>query len=232
MQPVGARLDEVTLGRGHAAVVTLTQPARRNCLNLATLNHLDRLLSKTSAHAVLILRGEGPVFCSGLDLREVRAAQAQGLPLRAHLAGLLAVYESLLCHQGRTLCLIQGAALGGGFGLGLCCDVVVAAADARLGAPGGDLSGLAGIVAPLLAARDPRIDPAPSRWTGVECQALTALNRGWIDRVVPPGSLPSAPAPLPETLGLAVLPRAAQSHRPPRETLARIRSWLGPNLPA
>ncbi|MCS6926070.1 MAG: enoyl-CoA hydratase/isomerase family protein, partial [Candidatus Binatia bacterium] len=56
------------------ATVTLNRPEKRNALNTAVLEGLTRIfqeLETNTAVRVVILRGEGKAFCSGLDLREL-----------------------------------------------------------------------------------------------------------------------------------------------------------------
>ena len=59
---------------GAIATLTLDRPAQRNALNLALWGKLDAHLAAIEAAGeaigVVVLRGEGPVFCAGNDLKE------------------------------------------------------------------------------------------------------------------------------------------------------------------
>jgi enoyl-CoA hydratase/carnithine racemase len=59
---------------GDVAIVSMSRPERRNALSLEMMRELDAALAAIagdgSARAV-ILRGEGPAFCAGHDLREL-----------------------------------------------------------------------------------------------------------------------------------------------------------------
>src|SRR6185436_15811097 len=67
---------------GPVTTLTMNRPDKRNALNVELLEQLCAAISAAEADAgqrVVVLRGAGAVFCSGLDLAE--AAQ----PDRAHL---------------------------------------------------------------------------------------------------------------------------------------------------
>jgi enoyl-CoA hydratase/carnithine racemase len=115
------------------ATLTLNRAEARNALSTAMCDAistaLDRFEDRSSAR-VLVLRGEGPVFCSGADLAAVSGEEAMGF---------LPAFERMLEDVARfplpTIAAIHGAALGGGLQLATVCDFRIAADDARLGIP-------------------------------------------------------------------------------------------------
>lgn len=88
-----------------------------------------------NSHArVVILAGEGKVFCSGADFAAVSGPG--GLEFLPVFENML---EALSTFRLPVIASIQGAALGGGFQLATCCDFRVAADDAKLGIPSSKL---------------------------------------------------------------------------------------------
>ena len=71
--------DELRLQiEGGVATLTMNRPDRRNAMNRAMLHGLvERMdaLDKNPDVRVVVIRGEGPAFCSGMDLREMRQRQ-------------------------------------------------------------------------------------------------------------------------------------------------------------
>src|SRR5688500_5451297 len=110
-----------TLERGIASV-TLNRPDRRNALSIELLEQLcvevDRLASDR-IHRVVILRGAGPVFSAGLDLREAADSslveRSAGAVSRA--LGLLRTSPLIM------IAAVQGGAFAGGAGLMAACDI-------------------------------------------------------------------------------------------------------------
>ncbi len=119
---------------GALTTVTLNRPDKRNALNVDLLQALCSAVAAAETDAtqrILILRGAGPVFCSGLDLAE--AAE----PGRAHESADLVhrTLHALGATRLVTIAAVQGAAIAGGAGLMSACDFAVATRDAKFGYP-------------------------------------------------------------------------------------------------
>ncbi len=116
------------------ATCILNNPARRNALSITLMQQLcacAEQIEKDRNIRVWILRGAGPVFCSGLDIGEVMDSR-----LGIESAGMVkkclsAVYQIPIA----TVAVVQGAAMGGGAGLVAACDFAVASPDATIGFP-------------------------------------------------------------------------------------------------
>lgn len=120
--------------QGPVTTLTLNRPDKRNALNVELVTQLSAAIAAAEADAaqrVLVLRGAGPVFCSGLDLAE--AAQ----PGRAHASaeGVAVALGTLSTTRLITIAAVQGAAIAGGAGLMSACDFAVATRDAKFGYP-------------------------------------------------------------------------------------------------
>src|SRR5213078_1320602 len=115
-------------------VVTLNRPQRRNSLTIELLNELVASIKVASDQAderVLILRGSGAAFCTGLDLKE--AADQK----KAHMTAEMVANTLVAISQTRlvTIAAVHGAAVAGGAGIMSACDFVVAAERTKIGYP-------------------------------------------------------------------------------------------------
>src|SRR5213083_1868813 len=115
-------------------VVTLNRPERRNALTLELLNELNagiKVASEQPQERVLILRGAGAAFCTGLDLKE-----AADQP-KAHSTAEMVAKTLITLSQTRliTIAAVHGAAVAGGAGIMSACDFVIAAEGTKIGYP-------------------------------------------------------------------------------------------------
>ena len=112
---------------GAVRTVTLTRPEKGNAMDAEMLRALEDAFDPSpgpgDAERVAVIRAEGRVFCSGLDLR-----------------GSLGKDQDVekLFHRVETwplpvVAVVQGAAIAGGNELALHCDLVVASTEARFG---------------------------------------------------------------------------------------------------
>jgi methylglutaconyl-CoA hydratase len=114
--------------------ITLNRPDKRNALSVQLMEELHEAVlaaSQEPQRRVLILRGNGPAFCAGLDLRE--ASIPGGSERSAH--ALADLYKAICLCPLITIAAAQGAVLGGGVGLLSACDLVVAADNVQIGFP-------------------------------------------------------------------------------------------------
>src|SRR5437879_8939536 len=107
-------------------VLTLNRPERRNSLTIELLSELISAITAASDEPnerVLILRGAGAAFCTGLDLKE--AAD----PNKAQITANMVAKTLITLSQTRliTIAVVHGAAVAGGAGIMSACDFVVAA---------------------------------------------------------------------------------------------------------
>src|SRR3954465_1091351 len=118
----------------HVTMLTLNRPERRNALSLQLLSELISAIKMASDQAeerILILRGAGVAFCTGLDLKEASDHN------KAHATADLVAQALITLSQTRlvTIAAVHGAAVAGGAGLMSACDYVVAAAKTKIGYP-------------------------------------------------------------------------------------------------
>ncbi len=124
----------------HVAVVTLSRAEKHNALDVPMFEGIiaaaDRLASEPGVRAVVV-HGDGPSFCSGLDVMGVMAAKAglDGLvdPLRGEVPNWFqrAAYDWLRVPVP-VIAALHGTCLGGGLQIALAADIRIAAPDTRL----------------------------------------------------------------------------------------------------
>ena len=127
---------------GEVATVTLDRPERRNAMTPATWHGLAAIGASLPAEVrVVVLRGAGPSFCAGIDLRLVTGegvpgeegiASAADPDFEHRIAGYQAGYTWLGDPSVVSVAAVQGHAIGAGFQLALACDLRILADDAKL----------------------------------------------------------------------------------------------------
>src|SRR5262249_47303067 len=129
----------------HVAVVSLDKPPV-NALGPAIRTELIALFDELSERddvRVVVLTGRGHVFCAGADIKEKRAiGDAPGRYPAANRLIREAFYCVMECAKP-VIAAVNGAALGAGFVMASCCDIIVAAESAVFAMPEIDV-GLAG----------------------------------------------------------------------------------------
>src|SRR5947199_10208410 len=115
-------------------VLTLNRPERRNALTIELLSELNaaiKIACDQPDERVIILRGAGAAFCTGLDLKEA-ADQT-----KAHATAEMVANTLITISQTRltTIAAVHGAAVAGGAGIMSACDFVVAAQRTKIGYP-------------------------------------------------------------------------------------------------
>src|SRR5438132_6108333 len=115
-------------------LITLNRPERRNALTIELMSDLSSAIENAAAdeiQRVLILRGAGSAFCTGLDLNE--AAETH----KAHASAEMVAKTLVTLSRTRliTIAVVHGAAVAGGAGIMSACDFVIAAERTKIGYP-------------------------------------------------------------------------------------------------
>jgi enoyl-CoA hydratase/carnithine racemase len=227
--------SNVTLVRdGRIATVTLDRPDRRNSLSDEMLSDLAETfgaLRDDAGTRVVIVTGAPPVFSAGAHSaakssmapeerrRVFLATRSQFRRLFERVNGLL---ENL---EQTTIAMINGHAVGGGFGLTLACDFRWAAAEAELWIPEVDLGVPLGVASTTRFVR--LVGPAHAKEIIMEGRRYTAAEAfamGLVHRVVPGVELARAVREYAERL-------AAKPFRPLAEVKARINAIARTGIP-
>lgn len=127
--------------KGPVATITLNRPEARNAYSdemvVELIEGLDRA-ERDEEIRVVVLTGAGSAFCAGGDLKAMRdrTGMFAGDPveLRArYLQGLQRVTRRFNSFEKPVIAAVNGAAIGAGLGLALCCDLRIASERARFG---------------------------------------------------------------------------------------------------
>jgi methylglutaconyl-CoA hydratase len=176
--------------RGAVVIWTIDRADRANALSRPTLLALGKLAREAAANAsirAIVVTGAGDkAFCAGADLKERQGMSENDVRVQ------VALYRSELGPLDRSpkpvVAAINGAALGGGLELALCCDLRVAAAHAQLGLPETSLGIIPGAGG---TQRLPRVvGEARAKEMILLARRLTAdeaLAWGLVNRVTPAG---------------------------------------------
>ena len=170
-------------------VITLARPEKRNAVNLDMFTELghaaDRVASDPEVRAVL-LRGDDPSFCAGLDLSALGDLGGMtGARFRSFLRLAQRPFLVLARMAKPAVAAVQGHALGAGFQLALACDLRVAAEDATFGM----LEARYGLIPDLGGTHHLARLVGPARakelvWTTRPVPAEEAMRIGLVNRVV------------------------------------------------
>jgi len=189
--------DEILIGvADEVATVTLNRPDKRNAMNAALLRALAAAFDDLDARRdvrVIVVRGAGPAFCSGRDLRDMERGEPQ--------VEIVPVLRKVEGSRHPTIAMIHGDAIAGGCELALHCDLRVAAEGARLGMPLARLGLVPGFA--LGQKLIEIIGPAHTRHlllTGRPIEARRAREIGMVHEVVPAADLDTATAKLARTI--------------------------------
>ena len=123
---------------GAVGIVTLSNPARLNPITAAMQTSLRALLAEVAADnslRTLVITGAGRAFCSGADLNGLIPDDGSGRSKGQQTADAMHSMTNRLVLELRALpvpvvCAVNGVAAGGGLGLALAGDVVLAARSA------------------------------------------------------------------------------------------------------
>jgi len=169
-------------------VVTLNRPQRRNSLTIELLNELVASIKVASDQAderVLILRGAGAAFCTGLDLKEAADRKKAHMTAELVAKALTTLAETRLV----TIAAVHGAAVAGGAGIMSACDFVVAAEKTKIGYPEVRRGLVAGLVMTFLRRQIGERNMRELVLGGELIDAERAREIGLVNRVVAPDQL-------------------------------------------
>lgn len=166
---------------GAIAHLTLNRPERRNALTHAMMLELEDAFGRVrddQSCRVLVLRGAGGHFCAGGDLDAM--ADMPPKPGNGAADPLVPAYrqfgDALLALNTlpqATISIVEGSAVGGGFGMACCSDVVILHDSARFGLPEPKWGFIPSQVIPFVARR---LGDGPARDLAVTGRVIDAAE--------------------------------------------------------
>jgi enoyl-CoA hydratase/carnithine racemase len=178
---------------GAAVRVTLNRPDRRNALSLELMDELVDVLQSLASRAdvrAVVLEGAGPAFSAGHDLSEM---VGRDLPFYQRLFdSCTELMETIHRLPQPVIAQVHGMATAAGCQLVAACDLAVAADDARFATPGVKIGLFCSTPMVPLSRAIGRKRALEMLLTGEPIPAVTALEWGLVNRVVPASQLDAA----------------------------------------
>ncbi len=174
---------------GDALILTMDRPGRRNALSLEMMNELESALEsagRESARAV-VLRGNGPAFSAGHDLRELVDRDVEAY--REIFDACVALMERLAAIPQPVIAEVDGVATAAGCQLVAACDLAVASTRATFATPGVRIGLFCSTPMVALTRAIGRKRAMEMLLTGEPIDAETALAWGLVNRVAAPERL-------------------------------------------
>lgn len=172
------------------AIVTMTRPEKRNALSLEMMRELIAVFRAASAQPAtraFVLRGEGPAFSAGHDLRELRCADAAGHTEIFDVC--VELMETVQSIPQPVIAEVATVATAAGCQLVATCDLAIAAPEARFATPGVRIGLFCTTPMVALTRAIGRKRAMEMLLTGDFIDAATAERWGLINHVVPAGRL-------------------------------------------
>lgn len=185
----GERIRVEQLDHG-VARLALARPERRNAFDATMIAELssalfDLSVLDTTELRMLLLAGEGSVFCAGADLSYMQAQAAQSPEENlADARRLGALFHRLAAFPAPVICAVQGAAMGGGFGLAACADLVVAEASSVFALSEVRLGLVPAVISPYVVRKLGLSRAAPLMLSGRRISGMEAQACGFVHQVV------------------------------------------------
>ncbi|WP_248751046.1 enoyl-CoA hydratase-related protein [Pseudomonas sp. MWU15-20650] len=159
--------------------ITLNRPQCRNAMSLEMVNELRAVVAQLDSHVrALVISGAGGHFCAGADVKDMVQAGGQLQALNRAFGTLLQEVEAV---PQVVIVVLQGAVLGGGFGLACVSDIALADHQAQFGLPETSLGLLPAQIAPFVVKRigltqARRLALTAAQFDGVEAGRLGVVH--------------------------------------------------------
>ena len=137
--------------------ITLNRPDSRNAMSLQMVKELRAVLAAVrddQTTRALVIGGAGGHFCAGGDIKDMANTRAQGQDAYRDLNRAFGALLEETQHAPQVvITVLQGAVLGGGFGLACVSDIALADHQAQFGLPETSLGLLPAQIAPFVVQR-------------------------------------------------------------------------------
>lgn len=183
-----AEFDTISVTRdGPVATLSLNRPDVRNAMNPEMIGEITAAFGAFNADdavRVIVLRGEGAVFCAGGDLNWMKDVLGQTeQEVVDDSRHLLNMYRAINNSPKLVIAALRGAAVAGGLGIISCADVVVAETETKFCISEVKIGLVPGIIAAFIL---PRMGPGWFRYlskTAILFDTETARTAGLIQEI-------------------------------------------------
>lgn len=177
---------------GGVTTLTLDRPQSRNSLSMGMLRALRGALAEIAEDAairVVVLAGNGPAFCAGHDLKELRASGYDPDFIDALFLECAEVMLAIVHLPKPVIARVHGVATAAGAQLVASADLAFAADDARFATPGVNIGLFCSTPMVALARNLAPKHAMQMLLTGELIDAGTALRMGLVNELAPAGEL-------------------------------------------
>lgn len=186
--------DSIQLERqGSILTLWLNRPESRNAMSLNMVNAIQQVfahIAEDSSIRAVILRGKGGHFCAGGDIKDMAALRVEA----ANVGSLQPYVDFNRCFGAMieqvdqapqtVVAILEGAVLGGGFGLACVSDIAISRDNAQFGLPETGLGVLPAQIAPFVVKRIGLTQARRLALLGLRFNGETAQKLGVIHEVV------------------------------------------------
>jgi enoyl-CoA hydratase/carnithine racemase len=173
------------------ASVTLNRPGQFNALSNALLDELQSALDRITADPsvrVVVIGARGRGFCSGHDLKEIRA-MGETAQVEALFAKCSRMMTTITRMPKAVIAKVHGLATAAGCQLVATCDLAVASSTASFATPGVNIGAFCSTPGVALGRAVTRKHAMEMLLTGTPISAERACEIGLVNRVVSPEAL-------------------------------------------
>jgi len=224
------RVESLSLG---VKRIVLARPDVRNALDETMISELRDVLdhlatiSDPEQMRLLLVAGEGKVFCAGADIAYMKRLAGKTLEESFEDAkGLASLFYKLADFPTPVIAVVQGAAIGGGLGLTVASDFVLAEETAVFATSEVLLGIVPGVISPYVIRKIGLAAAAPLMLTGSRIDAREAAASGLVTKVASAAELENAL----QAVVLDFLAAGPEAQRRTKELLKRAQPLPGPEL--
>lgn len=166
--------------------IMLNRAKLANAMNLKMVSELMAVMDKVKQenYRVLIISGGNGIFCAGGDIKDMQSAGTD----KQALAELNRAFGRMITKADHlpaaVICALEGAVLGGGFGLACVSDLAIAVEETKFGLPETSLGIIPAQIAPFVVKRIGLTQTRRLALFGNRIKAAEALRLGLIHQVV------------------------------------------------
>lgn len=174
------------------ARLTLNRPGARNALSIELMQALlDELKSIAQDKSVkcIVLAANGPAFCAGHDLKDMRAHGQDRAYFESVFATCSELMKSVVRQPQVVIARVSGIATAAGLQLMASCDLAVAEENTKFATPGVNIGLFCSTPMVAVSRNIGRKQMMEMLVLGEMIDAETALNWGLINRAVPADKL-------------------------------------------
>ena len=169
--------------------LTLNRPQARNAMSLALLEELVGALDdaeRSDAIRIVVVRGSDGTFSAGADIKDMANARNADNPAEA-IYRLSCAFGAMVARFATTpktvITALEGAVMGGGFGLACASDIAIASHTVKFALPEATLGLIPAQIAPVLLERIGYSEAKRLTVTGARIGAEEAMRIGLVHAV-------------------------------------------------